>query len=324
MSLEQLLKDTRETPAWTLQKRKLLRFLSGIGIMIGGLMILAASILSSTSHHANAGATPNDPNGAPNAESSEALSELMRLQQQASDLKAQIEGLKKGGDRVERIASAGGGYIPTQAMSYDPGSGFVELKKDANEAYVPTGAVFQAQLLTPIKTSVERTFVMAEVTEEYRMDMKRRIPKGSRLIGRSHLNTVLKGVIVEFDTLVLPDGIETSVSGLALSRNALPEIDGLYFSNRDATYGTALAFGFLSGYADAAKTRQFSLLGSIPEVTVENQVLNGLSTASFQIANEVLQDIRSRAIEYVVVPAGERIFVALTRRYDVNQKGTNK
>ena len=165
---------------------------------------------------------------------------------------------------------------------------------------------------------------MAEVTEEYRMDSKRRIPKGSRLIGRSRLNSVLKSVIVEFETLVLPEGIETSIAGMALSRNALPEIEGLYFSNRNVTYGTALAFGFLSGYADSARSRQLTFYGAVPEVSVENQVLGGLSAASFQVANEILQDIRARAIEYVVVPAGERVFVALTRRYEMNQKEAKK
>jgi hypothetical protein len=320
MSLEQLLKDTRETPAWTAQRRKLIRFLSGIAVVVGGLVAMAALIFS-TARQTHAVPTPREPaQQAPSPAQTEALAELMRLQQKAGDIKDQIESIKKGDKEKKEGGSVAA--APVHAMSYDPGTGFVDLKKDENEIYVPTGAVFQAQLLTPIKTSVDRTFVMAEVTEEYRMDMKRKIPKGSRLIGRARLNSVLKGVVVEFETLVLPNGIETLITGLALSRNALPEIDGLYFSNRNITYGTALAFGFLSGYADAAKARQVTVFGSVPDVSVENQVLGGLSTASFQVANEILQDIRTHAVEYVVVPAGERIFVALTRRYDVNQKGT--
>lgn len=325
MSLEQLLKDSPETPTWTLQKRRLLRFLIGVSVMLGGFVVLAASFITSTSYHAKADLSPKETSTeAPENGQSEAVAELIRLQQKAADLKDQIGELQKGGRGSAGHATAAPNGRSIQAMNYDPGAGFVDLRKDATEKYIPTGAVFQGQLLTPIKTSVERTFVMAEVTEEYRMDMTRRIPKGSRLIGRSHLNTVLKGVIVEFETLVLPNGIETNINGLALSRNALPEIDGLYFSNRDTTYGTALAFGFLSGFADAGRTRQINLLGSVPEVTVNNQVLGGLSTASFQVANEILNDIRQHAIEYVVVPAGERIFVALTRRYDVNQKGPSK
>jgi hypothetical protein len=320
MSLEQLLKDTRETPAWTLQRRKLFKFLGGMGLMTLGLMILVAVIHSATSDRAQA-ELGGRKLAQEKQEDSEQLAELMRVQQKADELKNEIQTMKSG-ERPARGGGGGRGGSLAPAMAYDPGAGFVDLKKDADELYIPTGAVFQAQLLTPIKTSLNNTFVKAQVTEEYRMDMKRRIPKGSGLVGSAHLDTVLKGVIVTFDKLILPNGIETSIAGLALSRNALPEIDGLYFSNRDVTYGTALAFGFLSGFADAAKSRQTTIWGSQPEVTVENQVLAGLSTASFQVANQILNDIRSQAVEYTVVPAAERIFVALTRRYDVNQKGT--
>ncbi len=91
----------------------------------------------------------------------------------------------------------------------------------------------------------------------------RRIPKGARLVGRSHLNSVPQGRHRRVETLVLPNGIETTSMGWRYRETPL-EIDGLYFSNRETTYGTALAFGFLSGFADAGRTRQVSLLGAIP------------------------------------------------------------
>ncbi len=94
-----------------------------------------------------------------------------------------------------------------------------------------------------------------------------------------------------------------------------------YFSDKLVNYGTALAFGFLSGFADAGRERQITAIGSQPEVSVSNQVLSGLSTASFQVANQILNDIRANSIEYVVVPAGEAIFVVLTRRYDIAMEG---
>jgi hypothetical protein len=215
-----------------------------------------------------------------------------------------------------------GSGLNARIVNYEPGDGFTTLNHAKSDVYIPTGAVFQAQLLTPIKTSVEKSFVMAETTNEYRMDMKRKISRGSRLIGRSHFDPILKGVVVEFSLLVSPAGIESPLSGLALSRNALPEIDGLYFSDKLVNYGTALAFGFLSGFADAGRTREFTALGTQPEVSVSNQVLSGLSVASFQVANQILNDIRAHSIEYVVVPAGEPVFVVLTRRYDISQEGS--
>lgn len=333
MSLDELLKKNETSAAWKEERKKLIRIVSGISIiaiaLVGGALMLSSLKKDKMQHDALA---------LKQEQETKYLAELLRLQKETRVLQEDIQSLRQpasissGQDKKPKIDGnnsdrTDGNQLPkgttsrTQIINIDPGEGFVALDSQKKDIYIPTGMVFRARLITPIKTSVERTFVLAETTHEYRMDMKRKIPKGCRLIGRSHLNPILKGVIVEFDTLVLPNGIETSLSGLGLSRNALPEIDGLYFSNDLETYGGALAFGFLSGFADAARKRQPTVLGySMVEESVDNQVLAGISTASFQVAEEILRDVRSRAIEYVVVPAGEAIFVALTKRYDLNQR----
>lgn len=318
MSLDELLKESDDSSAWKNQRKKLIRLAAGLGAVAAGLVIATIAIMAAKKHRVRVDVSSAQ--AQEEQQNAKALAQLMRVQNDAAALREDLERT-----RAERPARAGTGGrargADRQIINYDPGEGFAALEKQKSDVYLPTGTVFQGQLITPIKTSVDRTFVMAETTNEYRMDMKRKIPKGSRLIGRSRLNPVLKGVIVEFDKLVLPNGIETNISAMALSRNALPEIDGLYFSNRAVTYGTALAFGFLSGFSAAARDREVTVLGSQPEVSVGNQALTGLSTASFQVANEMLRDIQKNSVEYVVVPAGEQVFVALTRRYDIDQGG---
>lgn len=309
MNLDDLLKEPGSSPAWRDQRRKLLGF--AIAAAVGVAAVAAGIFTFQRFHHAREPAA--DPQ----------LVQLMKMRQQTEQLQQEIEQLRaaksSGAPRSSGRTPVSAGP-PSGSFQGDPGQGFTSVAPVRRGNYIPTGAVFLAQLITPIKTSVQKTFVMAETTHEFRMDQKRLIPAHSRLIGRSRLDPILKGVIVEFDLLVLPNGIETSLSGLALSRNALPEIEGLYFSDRLQNYSTALAFGFLSGFADAARERQTTIFGSQPDITLGNQVLGGLSTASFQVADEILRDIRERAIEYVVVPAGERVFVALTRRYEMNQE----
>lgn len=307
MSLEELLKNPEENTRWTRQRKKLIRFLIGLAIAAAGLTVGALMI-----SHFRAG-PPAPANSPPRQEQ---LAELIRLREDTKVLSRDVE------KKMRRPASTLPANIPVQGrtiLNYDPGDGFSVLGAANLQVYIPTGAVFQAELLTPIKTSVQRTFVMAETTAEFRMDGKRRIPRGSRLIGRSHFDPILKGVIVEFGTIVFPDGLESSLNALALSRNALPEIEGLYFSDRMVNYGTALAFGFLSGFAGGAREGAYTLVGYQPDVSISNQVLTGLSAASFQVANQIMSDIRSSAIEYVVVPAGEEVFVVLTQKYVVSQ-----
>jgi hypothetical protein len=310
MSLEELLKDPEGQSGWKKQRQKLLRVLTGL--LIAAIAITAAAYYISTLKH-----PPRTPESAPPAADPAAIAALLRLKNETKELKQDLK------NRNRRPATGrGGGVVRQPIVNYDPGEGFSPLSAANAEVYIPTGAVFQAELLTPIKTSVEKTFVMAETTSEFRMDAKRRIPRGSRLIGRSHFDPLLKGVVVEFSTIVFPHGIESSLNALALSHNALPEIEGLYFSDRMTNYGTALAFGFLSGFAGGAREGQYTLVGYQPDVSLSNQVLTGLSAASFQVANQIMSDIRSNALEYVVVPAGEEVFVVLTQKYVVAQGGS--
>jgi hypothetical protein len=309
MSLEELLKDPEGQSGWKKQRQKLLRVLAGL--LIAAIAITAAAYYISTLKHPR-----RAPESAPPAADPAAIAALMRLKNEAKELKQDLK------NRRPSAVREGRGEARRPIVNYDPGEGFSPLSAANAEVYIPTGAVFQAELLTPIKTSVEKTFVMAETTSDFRMDAKRRIPRGSRLIGRSHFDPLLKGVIVEFSTIVFPHGIESSLNALALSRNALPEIDGLYFSDRMTNYGTALAFGFLSGFAGGAREGQYTLVGYQPDVSLSNQVLTGLSAASFQVANQIMSDIRSSALEYVVVPAGEEVFVVLTQKYIVAQGGS--
>lgn len=332
MSLTELLKEPENTSEWKTQRKKLVRIILGVSIVIiafvGGAILL---------FDFKENELPSQVLSASDEQEKKAITDLLRLRQEASSLKKEIHGKnladqvsskkagvigsKKSSGRTMQVQQPPKTISEIQIIDFDPGEGFTKLDIGKTDLYIPTGAVFRARLITPIKTSVAKTFVLAETTNEFRIDMKRRIPKGSRLVGRSRLNTILKGVIVEFDTLVLPNAIETSINGLALSRNALPEIDGLYFSDNLQNYGTALAFGFLSGFSDAAQTSQPNVFGyNQTEQSVSNQVLSGVSVASFQVAEDILRDIRTKAVEYVVVPAGEPIFVALTSRYDLNQK----
>jgi hypothetical protein len=153
------------------------------------------------------------------------------------------------------------------------------------------------------------------------MDSKRFIPKGTRLIGSAQLN-LLKGVSVSFDTMVLPDGKQIDgVSLVALDRRAFPELNGIYFSNKSSVYGAGLAFGFLSGFAGAAQDREVTIAGSVPTPSLKNQMLGGMSAASFVVAENILRDIQNQSIEYVVVPAGEEIFIAVNGKLQMNHEG---
>ncbi len=203
----------------------------------------------------------------------------------------------------------------------EPGEGFRVVSVDNKEVYIPRGAVFKAHLITSIKTSIQESFVVAETTRTFEMDSRRKIEKGSRLIGTAGLDRALKSVVVKFDTLVDPKGLQhDGLSLLALSDNAFPLIDGLYFSDAGVKYGSALAFGFLSGFASGGMEREATIAGSVAKPSLTNQSLAGLSVASFKVAEEAMNSLKDESVEHVVVPAGTEIYVAFAQKWIVPKK----
>lgn len=249
------------------------------------------------------------------------IAELVRMNDELvktiSTLKSEIK--NRGGPQTHRVSSA----IPT-FVSVEPGVGFQRQFSDKKELYIPRGAVFRARLITSIKTSIQESFVIAETTNTFEMDSKRRIEKGSRLIGSASMDRALKGVTVKFDTLVTPKGVQyDDLSLLALSQNAFPLIEGIHFSDAGLKYGTALAFGFLSGFANGGMEREPTIGGSVSKPTLANQALSGLSVSSFKIADEAMQSLHDENVEHVVVPAGSDIYVAFNRKWSIqnSEKG---
>lgn len=205
----------------------------------------------------------------------------------------------------------------------DSAGGFQRVASSKNtEVYIPMGSVFRAQLIMPIKTSVQDTFVMAQTTHEYRFDSDqvRSIPSGSRVIGRAQLNPLLKGVAVRFHTLVTPKGIEYPINLIALSNELFAEVNGIYFSNDVETYGAILAFGAIGGFANASQSTDSRFLIAAPNKGTANLVWGSVGGASFRMADELIRKIQERNVEYIVVPSGEKIFLALQERFVIKDK----
>lgn len=309
--------NDKDETSWREDRRRFVRWVVVPGVIFLGVAVLFLifEIQQRTRRSAQVVEQPSQP----------ALERLVELKRETEEMNRQLEAMvsKHRASDVDRPTSVRRTKRPSErstanawpVVNYDPRGGFSEINSSQKLNYIPRGAVFLAQLITPIKTSISESFVLAETTNEYRMDSVRRIPKGSRLIGGARLNPILKGVIVRFNTIVKPDGEQLNIDALALNENALPELQGLFFSDKLERYSVALAFGFISGLSDASRTRESTIFGPLPRETTGNRLLSGLSTASFQVAENLLRDIQQHAVEYVVVPAGDRIFVALQSRF---------
>ena len=289
MSLHQLLNNrSLKIPDW-LSDRRVLFTAAGVLIFFAGFWILSGSTTSTQS------------------------SQITALLEANEKLKETLSTLKQNQKTKARATGSQRSTIP---ITIEPGQGFRALNTARKDLYIPRGAVFKAQLVTSIKTSIHESFVIAETTHTFQMGGQRRIERGSRLIGSASLDRALKGVTVKFDSLVTPKGIQyDDLSLLALSEKAYPLVEGIYFSDAGTRYGTALAFGFLSGFASGGMERESTLAGSVSKPSLTNQALSGLSVSSFKIAEDVMESLKDESIEQVIVPAGTEIYVAFLKKW---------
>lgn len=256
-------------------------------------------------------------------ESDQLLLELASMSLQLESLKSDLQSQKvRAQEQSIKTTSVRQSPPSRPVIPVAAGQAFQAVGSPALKPYIPRGAVFKAQLLTSIKTSVQGSVVVAETIREFEMDSRRRIPKGTKLIGRATYDPTLKGVNVRFETMTSPNGIQyDDLDLLALSENAWPMIEGIVFDDTGVQMGTALGFGFLSGFASGGQERETTPFGSAPQASVKNQVLSGLSVASFQVAEQAMERMKSQAFEYVIVPAGMPIYVLFNRRWELPQGG---
>lgn len=302
-----------------------LRVLPWLSLSMGLLALFVLIIFSTSStRNSNAQETPANKTEQASKFQQDMAEKLKNLKAEASSLKEQI------GGRSQKTPGSGTQPAPiitglsrSSGVSAGESSGFQKISNSKDsEIYIPMGSVFRAQLTMPIKTSIQETFVMAQTTDEFQYDHDpvRSIPVGSRLIGRAQLNPLLKSVAVKFHTLVTPRGLEFPVSIIALSNKLFGELNGIYFSNDAETYGAILAFGAVEGFANSAREYDRGFLYPTAEKSVSNNVWAGVSGASFRLTEDLIREVQNRRVEYVVVPSGDKIFVAFEQRFVIKDK----
>lgn len=264
------------------------------------------------------------------SKSAESLTEKDQLLLELAQMSIQLEKLKtdlseQRSKQISSVEKRPSGKPRPKMNTIIPvaaGNAFQKVGDAKLQPYIPRGAVFQARLLTSIKTSIQGSVVVAETARPFEMDAKRRIPIRTRLIGKAVYDPTLKGVNVSFETITSPNGLQYDrLKLVALSERAWPLIEGMVLDDTGVQMGAALGFGFLSGFASGAQEREASAFGSVTKPSVKNQVLSGLSVASFQIAEQALEKMKNDALEYVVVPAGTSIYVLFNEKWEVPEGG---
>ena len=203
--------------------------------------------------------------------------------------------IKESSAEFDFARQRGGSFNATnQNNNTNANSTFSETTKNDERAQIQTlakaGTIFNAILETGINSDEPSPVLAKIISGEF---------KGARLIGK--MTTVGEKVIVEFKTMnipTLPNSIAINAVAVdpTTSRTALAtDVDHHYFMK----YGLILAASFLSGYADALRTKnQICTTNSFGSTTCQNN--GGFSAAELNkqaignVGRELINQTRSQ------------------------------
>lgn len=116
-----------------------------------------------------------------------------------------------------------------------------------------------------------------------------------------------KRVLTLCNRMITPDG-ETSISAQILNLDGSSGLEGYYDDAKESLIAGAVASEFAQGMLSAAQTRIAGPLGSINDVSVQNQLLQG-AVNSGRTTSEILLEEMKTLEPVVTIEAGKEVLI---------------
>ena len=202
--------------------------------------------------------------------------------------------------------------------------------KPLSKLYAPFGRLIPCELIVTVDSAAIRTPIIGLVTEDVYHDGRLIIPVGTEVHGVAQVDRERERIASGNRwTLVLQDGEELTLNGIALDRETDTNGDGWGITDGSAGLRGRLiktdnlaeiklfAATFLSGAAGALTENQQTLLGSQPLPSLQNAPLAGAQSVLAAYAKQIMDSIQRDGF-YVRVPAGKQFYLYVTQTLDRN------
>ncbi|OQW53865.1 MAG: hypothetical protein A4S09_06510 [Proteobacteria bacterium SG_bin7] len=181
-----------------------------------------------------------------------------------------------------------------------PGLQKIDRRK-ANQ--IPPGSMLKAILLTGASNGPVR----AELTEDLRIQGETLIPIGATLLGTGQ--STEERLMVRFSQVVYKDGSFENIQAQAADmEDKTVGLKGSKAGKFALKYATAIGLNFVGGMSEASKEKEVINQQVVAPPTAKNALLSGTSKATFEMANETMNDIRNSA-PIIHIKSGQEIYV---------------
>jgi hypothetical protein len=202
--------------------------------------------------------------------------------------------------------------------------------KTLSQLYAPYGRLIPCELVVTVDSSTIRTPIIGLVTENVYHAENLIIPAGTEVHGVAQVDRQRERIASGNRwILVLPDGKELTVNGIALDRQTNP--DGTGWGITDGSAGLRgqliksdnlaeiklFAASFLSAAAATLNQNQQTVLGTQLLPNTQNAALAGAQNVLGAYAKQIYDSIQQNGF-YVRVPAGKQFYLYVTQTLDRN------
>jgi Bacterial conjugation TrbI-like protein len=194
--------------------------------------------------------------------------------------------------------------------------------------YAPFGRLIPCELVVTVDSSTIRTPIIGLVTEDIYYGGHLLIPAGTEVHGVAQVDRERERIGSDNKwTLVLQDGEELALTGIALDRDT--DTNGMGWGITDGSAGLRgrliktddlaeiklFAASFLSAAASALTENQQTVLGTEVLPTTQNAALAGAQGVLGAYASQIYDSIQRDGF-YVRVPAGKEFYLYVTQTID--------
>lgn len=141
------------------------------------------------------------------------------------------------------------------------------------------------------------------------------IPEGSKFLGTGIIDEETERLIVNFTTLLFPDGSRFQVQAVGLMPDGSHGLSGDFESGALKKDAGRILGSLAQGFAEGMKTRTTGPFGTTSEAgSVRNGVLNGISQATGQHVQDISNDLGNTKAK-ITVPEQTPLLIYFERDF---------
>ena len=156
--------------------------------------------------------------------------------------------------------------------------------------FLPTGFVFPARLANAVYSYNVESPAIAVVERNVEYLKRIVIPAGTQVIGTVAIQQAHDRILINFHTLVFPEGDELQFGGMALSLDGSAGIKGKVETHKDSAVANTVLRSFVAGSAQALSMTGVSPIAAQAAQGLSGEATKELDTQRQQVTTSVSVD----------------------------------